>query len=78
MHPQDLFFPYICWGLVAVCIFNLSSCVECSDCGREKARLTACCVHLKFPAPNLTVKQVFAYVFAQALFYFLHSDNPFP
>lgn len=42
IHRQDLFFPCICWRLVAVWIFNLFSRAECSDCGREKATQTHC------------------------------------
>lgn len=49
--------------------FNLSSCAECSDCGREKAiQLTAGCVHLKFLAPNLTIKQAFVYTCTNCFF----------
>lgn len=57
--PPGPVFPCICWKLVAVWSFNLSSVTV-----EEKTlfRLAACCVHLKFPAPTLTIKWVFAWI----------------
>lgn len=40
-------------------------------------RFTACYIYLKFPASNLTIKQVFVYICKNS-FLFLHADNLFP
>lgn len=53
--PPGPVFPGICWRLVAVWSFNLSS-VTVAE--KTLLGLAACCVHLKFPAPTLNIKWV--------------------